>query len=169
MKDDLTQLVSPILAQENLELDELKVVNAGKARVVKISVDGDGPTGQGPDLDQISELTRKISKALDERDLMKAPYTLEVSSRGVSKPLTKPAHFRRNVGHLVRLLLVESNPLGKGEVLGRIVSAGDDAVTLTPLAEPGTKPGAKAKQKLADVAVKYADITKAVVQVEMNR
>ncbi len=169
MNDDLTQLVSPILAQENLELDELKVVNAGRTRVVKISVDGDGPEGKGPDLDQISDLTRKISKALDECDLMNTPYTLEVSSRGVSKPLTKPAHFRRNVGHLVRLLLVESNSLGKGEILGRIVSANDDAVTLTPHAEPGAKTRAKAKQQLADVAINYADITKAVVQVEMNR
>lgn len=168
MNDDLTQLVTPILAQENLELDELKVVNAGRQRVIKISVDGDGPDGKGPDLAQISELTKEISKALDDCDLLKSAYTLEVSTRGVSKPLTKPAHFRRNTGRLVRLVLADANPLGKGEVTGRIVSASNKAVTLTPQVTSGIKPGAKPKQ-LADVVINYADIAKAVVQVEMNR
>lgn len=146
----LVAVIEPLLAERGLELDSLDITRMGKRSVLRLTVDGDGPQGRGPLLDDIASASSAISAALDESPAVgDHPYTLEVSSRGVSKPLTEPKHFRRNATRLVKLWLAE------GELTGRIVSAVDDELTLDVNG--------------AERVVAFADINKAVVQVEMNR
>ncbi|MGV8847546.1 ribosome maturation factor RimP [Tessaracoccus sp.] len=148
-EQQLTELVEPILAHHGLELDELEVKPMGKRSLLRITVDGDGPEGKGPLLDDISGAASMISAALDTTDAVgSAPFTLEVSSRGISKPLTEAKHFRRNTG---RLVTVKS---GTAEVTGRILSATEVEVFLDV--------------KGQHMSRKFADMDKAVVQVEMN-
>ena len=147
----VTSLVAPVVASCGLEVDRVDVLPAGKRRVVRVTVDGDGPKGHGPDLDQIADATRAISAHLDESDTLgEQPYTLEVSSRGVSRPLTRPAHYRRNAGRLVQLTLNSG-----AEVTGRISAADERCVTLDVDGVPATH--------------EFNEIGKAVVQIEMNR
>jgi ribosome maturation factor RimP len=144
-------VVSPVLESFGLELDALEVVPAGKRRVVRIVVDGDGPKGRGPLLDDIASASRAVSDALDTSDATgQAAYTLEVSSRGVGRPLTDPKHWRRNTTRLVRVDLA-----GGDQLTGRITEAREDAVELDVDGTPRE--------------VRYADVTKALVQVELNR
>jgi ribosome maturation factor RimP len=147
----LTDLLTPVVARCDLELETVEVIPAGRRRVVRIVVDGDGPNGTGPTLDDIAEATRAISTTLDGSDLTgSAPYTLEVTTRGVGRPLERAAHWRRNRGRLV------SVNLRSGEQLtGRIVAVTDEAVRL---AVAGT-----------EREVDLGDVSKALVQVEFNR
>lgn len=146
----LSRLVAPAAAAHGLELDRLELQTAGKRSIVRVFLDGDGPDGRGPSLDQIAEATRSVSAALDAADVTKGrPYTLEVSSRGVGRPLTEAKHFRRNLGRLVRLELPE------GALAGRIVAQTGDAVELDV---DGTRR-----------TIPLAGIGKALVQVELNR
>jgi ribosome maturation factor RimP len=78
------------------------------------------------------------------------PYTLEVTSRGVDRPLTLPRHWRRNADRLVKVTTT-----GGDTVTGRIVETRDDAATIEV---DGTR------REMA-----YADVAKALVQVEFNR
>lgn len=143
--------LASVLSAQGLELDDLEVASAGKRRLVRVVVDGDGPQGHGPDLDQISAATRAVSQALDASDVMgERPYTLEVSSRGVSRPLTRAAHYRRNIGRLLALTLADGT-----QITGRIVAADEESVSLD-------QDGQARSYRLADVR-------RAVVQVEMNR
>ena len=147
---DLEGLLTPVVAAQNLEIDRIEVLSAGRRKVVRVFLDGDGPAGRGPSLDEIAEATRAISTALDDSPITgQAPYTLEVSSRGVSRPLTAPRHYRRNLGRLVALTGPDL------DLTGRIVEVGDDEVTLDL---DGTTR-----------AIGFAGIDKAVVQVELNR
>ena len=147
----LAELIEPILAGHGLELDHLEITPIGKRRILKVTVDGDGPSGRGPLVDDIAAAARSLSDALDESAATgDAPYTLEVSSRGVSRPLTAPKHYRRNTGRLIKVTAVEG-----GSVIGRIVTVTDDAVTLDVDGETRE--------------VELSTVTKAVVQVEMNR
>lgn len=147
----LAELIEPILAGHGLELDHLEITPIGKRRILKVTVDGDGPSGRGPLVDDIAAAARSLSDALDESAATgDAPYTLEVSSRGVSRPLTAPKHYRRNTGRLIKVTAAEG-----GSVIGRIVTVTDDAVTLDVDGETRE--------------VELATVTKAVVQVEMNR
>ncbi|WP_040158607.1 ribosome maturation factor RimP [Mobilicoccus massiliensis] len=142
--------VSGAVRESGLLIEDVTVTPAGKRRVVRIAVDrdlGDVPVldvaGQDAsddatrggttqqqipplDLDAVADATRAISAALDESDALgNAPYTLEVTSPGVSRPLTLPRHFRRNVGRLVTLALADGAP-----VTGRLLAAGSDALRL---------------------------------------
>lgn len=146
----LARVIEPILAEHGLELDALDVASVGKRAVLRITVDGDGPEGKGPLLDDIAIASQAVSAALDASPATgDKPYTLELSSRGVTKPLTEPKHFRRNVGRLVKLTLDDA------AVTGRILGADDESVTLD----------------LSGTETQYplADVRKAVVQIEMNR
>ncbi|MCC6497957.1 MAG: ribosome maturation factor RimP [Propionibacteriaceae bacterium] len=147
---DIESLVAPVAAAHALEVDRIEVLTAGKRSVVRIFLDGDGPAGRGPSLDEIAQATRAISVAFDGVDITKGrPYTLEVSSRGVTRPLTEERHFRRNTGRLVAV-----NTAGE-QLTGRVVAVDSEAVDLD-----------------VDGAVRrvpLAGITRAVVQIELNR
>src|SRR5439155_892857 len=74
--------------------------SARRRRLLRVVVDADG----GVDLDNIALVSREASARLDDTGAMgEAPYTLEVSSPGVDRPLTQPRHWRRAVGRLVRV------------------------------------------------------------------
>jgi ribosome maturation factor RimP len=140
------ELLGPLSAL-GLDVEAVEITPAGKRRVLRVAVDKDG----GVNLDDIAGATREVSSVLDESDVMgEHPYTLEVTSRGVDRPLTLPRHWRRNETRLVKVALVEG-----GEVEGRITSSTDEAVTLDVDG--------------SDREVAYADIAKARVQIEFNR
>ena len=164
-ENKLHSLIEPLLAQHGMELDRLEVVNAGRRSLLRITVDGDGPDGHGPGLDEIGEATTAISDALDDSEAVgRSSYTLEVSSRGVSTPLTEPKHFRRNVGRLVQVSLAEGDQPPE-QLTGRIVASDDDSVSLEVEA-----PGSRPHKRLATTREIPLDrIRRAVVQVEMNR
>jgi ribosome maturation factor RimP len=134
------------LAALDLDLEAVEVTPAGRARVLRIAVDKDG----GVTLDDIAEAARAVNGALDDSDLMgETAYTLEVTSRGVDRPLTEPRHWRRNRDRLVKATLVDGSQL-----TGRVGDSDGLGVTLEV---SGT-----------ERRVVYDDITKAIVQVEFN-
>jgi ribosome maturation factor RimP len=96
-------------------------------------VDADG----GVSLDDIALVSREASIRLDGTGAMgEAPYTLEVSSPGVDRPLTQPRHWRRAVGRLVRVPPAgagDPGPRGQAQaapVEGRVIAAGDNGIVL---------------------------------------
>jgi ribosome maturation factor RimP len=140
------ELVDPLHALE-LDVEAVEITPAGKRRILRVAVDKDG----GVTLDDVAEATREVSRVLDDSDVMgEQPYTLEVTSRGVDRPLTQPRHWRRNADRLVKVTL------DGGEVLtGRIVESDDDAAALDV--------GGARRQ------VAYSEVSKALVQIEFNR
>ncbi|QGF24934.1 ribosome maturation factor RimP [Raineyella fluvialis] len=157
----LIEVIEPVLARHELELDALDIIPVGKRVLLRVTVDGDGPEGHGPLIDDIAAASRDLSDALDDSEgVGSGAYTLEVSSRGVSRPLTLPRHWRRNIGHLVRITTTT------GETFeARIVATDEDGADL--LIEPeDPRPG---KGVATPRRCAYADITKARVLVEMKR
>ena len=84
----------------DLDVEAVELTPAGKRRVLRVAVDGD----DGVTLDDVADATREVSEVLDASDVMgEQPYTLEVTSRGVDRPLTLPRHWRRNADRLVKV------------------------------------------------------------------
>ena len=147
MTDSLETLVESTVTSLGLDLEALDLTPAGNKRVLRIAVDRDGGVG----IDHITDATRALSEVLDSSDVMgEQPYTLEVTSRGVDRPLTEPRHRRRNEGRLVRLRLTGDD----SSVDGRIGASDDTGVDI--LGRTTTR-------------YAYTDITSALVQVELNR
>jgi ribosome maturation factor RimP len=150
-ESQIAGVLTPVLAQFGLELEAVEIIPAGKRRLLRVVVDGDGPQGTGPLLDDIAEASKAASAALDRADVAgNAAYTFEVTSRGISRPLELPRHWRRNTGRLVAVRLA-----GGDTITGRIVSNSEEDVRLNIDGE--------------DRDVRFADVERALVQVELNR
>ena len=88
-------VVRDAVAGTGFELESLEEVRAGQRWLIRVIIDSDVGVG----LDDITTVSRAVSLALDQRDEMIAgPYTLEVTSPGVDRPLTQPRHWRRFAG-----------------------------------------------------------------------
>ena len=150
-RSQLPGVLTPILAQFDLELEAVEVIPAGKRQLLRVVVDGDGATGTGPLLDDLAEASKALSAALDSSDAVgNSAYTLEVTTRGIGRPLERPAHWRRNRGRLVRLTTSDGTT-----VTGRIVRSDEQTAQLD------------VDGHLREVPL--ADVAEALVQVELNR
>lgn len=135
------RVLAPVIEGAGYDLESLVVRLAGKRTQVIVTVDADVVTSDG-----LATLSQAISAALDESDVMgEQAYTLEVTSRGVGTPLTLPRHWRRNIGRLVAVHLDDGTGFE-----GRLSSADDDGAVVE------------------DRRVDYADVGRAVVQVEFG-
>lgn len=161
--------VAHAVAGIGLELEDLQISPAGRRRLVRVVVDA-ADTGDAVDtadtadtagtadavdqaeldLDTVALASRAVSAVLDEcDDVLGGPYTLEVTSPGLDRPLTRPRHWRR-----ARLRLVKVRRADGGELIGRVGSAGEHDVTLLV---DGTL-----RQ------IRYDEVDRAVVQVEFR-
>ena len=143
LKDQIFELLDPLVSKAGLVLEEVQVQTPGKHRFVTIIVDSE----TGLNLDQVTEASRAIGEVMDGARFMgETPYTLEVTSPGVDRPLTAPRHWRKNVDRLVKVSKHD------GEVFkARIISAGEDHVTLD------------------NGPINYADVKRAIIEVEFNK
>lgn len=145
--DALLDVLTAPLASHGLDLEGVEVSSAGRRRLVRVLVDKDG----GVTLDEIADATTVVSNELDTHDVMgDAPYTLEVTSPGVDRPLTLPRHWARNVDRLVKVKPVDGAPY-----TGRIVSATADTARLDVSGAPRE--------------IRYDQVATARVEVEFNR
>ena len=118
----ITALIEPVVSAAGMDLESVRVTVAGRRRLLRVVVDSD----HGVSLDDAAHISREVSTVLDTANTLgDVPYTLEVSSPGVDRPLTAPSHWRRAAGHLVRV-----NVTGEGPVEGRVIAADSDGVTL---------------------------------------
>jgi ribosome maturation factor RimP len=147
IREQIEQELTDPLRALGLDVEAVELTPAGKRRILRVAVDGD----DGVTLDDVADATRKVSEVLDASDVMgEMPYTLEVTSRGVDRPLTLPRHWRRNADRLVKVSLS-----GGETVTGRIGESTDTAVTLDVKGRPREIP--------------YDQVAKALVQIEFNR
>ena len=93
---EIWQLVEPYLAAERLELDDLELSGRGKGRVLRVAVDG-----ESLDIDRLAELSRGISRMLDNESDIEGAYQLEVTTPGLERKLRRPEHYRKSVGREV--------------------------------------------------------------------
>jgi ribosome maturation factor RimP len=150
----LQQVVSEVTMAAGYDLEELVVRAAGRRRVVRVIIDRDG----GVTLDAAAEISRAISQRLDntgdDDPTGTAPYTLEVTSPGIGRPLTLPRHFRRA---RTRLVVVTTTD-GK-DVTGHVLGISDTGVALVLSDRKG----------VSELEVPFTDIDRARVEVEFSR
>lgn len=151
-REHLVSVIEPLVAAAGFDLEDVVVTPAGRRSLVRVVVDGD----HGVTLDDIAEISRTVSEALDTSGdgLGATPYVLEVSSPGVDRPLTQPRHWRRATGRLVLADLVEGDPDGPA-VTGRVLRT-DDAEVVFDVDG-------------AELTLPYSRIRRARVQIEFNR
>ena len=151
LKDQISELISPALQQAGYFLEDINVVSPGNHRIVTVIVDGESALN----LDQVTVASKLVSELVDEAPFMgETPFTLEVTSPGIDRPLTLPRHFAKNVTRLLKVTKSDGSV-----ITGRITSNTDTEVTLSVVEKKETK----------EVVVDLSDIKRAVVEIEFNR
>lgn len=147
----ITEAIAAPIAEVGYFLEDVNVTSLGNRRVVTCVVDGEA----GLNLDEVTQLSKQISAILDDADFMgQTPFTLEVTSPGIERPLTAPRHWRKNLTRLVRTVMVN------GEIItGRVEAVHDESACLI----------VETKKEIHKIEVPYVEIKRAVVEIEFNR
>ncbi|HEV2906847.1 MAG TPA: ribosome maturation factor RimP [Actinomycetota bacterium] len=122
---ELEAVVRPVVEAAGLELVDVTFRREAGRRILRVTVDRE----EGVDLDTIAGTSERLSRRLDLEEFALGPYTLEVSSPGVERPLRRPQEFVRRVGDKVKVRTTE--PIeGARNHAGVLVAADDDGVTI---------------------------------------
>ena len=126
------RLAAPIAEELGLELWDIRFLKEGSQWFLRIFIEKDG----GVSIDDCVDFTRAINPLLDEADPIEQEYTLEVSSPGLERELTRPEHFERYKGK--KIMLKTIRPVdGKREFKGTLVRC--DAAEIAVSAEDGSE------------------------------
>lgn len=157
----LRELIEPAVRAHNLFLEDVQLQIAGARQIIHVVVDLPEDQTGGVGLGTIAEVSGDLSHVLDEDPQDSGrPYELEVSSPGVSRPLTEPRHWRRASGRLVWIRPVQ------GEIfLGRLLEVDDEGVTIRSEVVP--KKGMKPK-KGDPTHIPFARIREGQVEIEFS-
>ncbi len=151
LTQSITDLISPAVTEAGFFLEEVQIASPGSHRIVTCVVDGQIPLN----LDQVTVASRLISELLDSADFMgETPFTLEVTSPGVDRPLTQPRHWTKNLTRLIKVTLNDGTI-----TTGRLTEFNEVNATLVE----------NIKGRLKEHTVVFADIKRAVVEIEFNR
>jgi ribosome maturation factor RimP len=114
-----------VTADRGFELVDAEIRGGGGGHLVRLYVEKPGGIG----IDDLQSVSEEVSAILDAEDPIGGPYTLEVSSPGLDRPLRTEADYRRFTGRLARVSTYELVD-GRRHWVGRIVSSQGAIVTL---------------------------------------
>jgi ribosome maturation factor RimP len=142
LNEEISAAIRPIIEATGNYLEELTITTAGKVKILTVIVDSDAHLN----LDQVTAVTKEISQVIEELPALgETAFTLEVTSPGLDRPLTKPRHWRKNLDRLVKITMTS------GQVIeGRIGAATETSV----LVDENT--------------VSFEDIKRAVLEIEFK-
>jgi len=142
-KEEISAAITPALSDLGFYLEDISITSAGRRSMLTVIVDGDTHLS----LDQVTVATKAISEIVENiQSLGQAPFTLEVTSPGLDRPLTKPRHWRKNIDRLVKIVLLD----GK-EIKGRVKDATEISATVD------------------EQVVKFSDIKRATLEIEFKQ
>jgi ribosome maturation factor RimP len=122
------ELATPLAAVEGMEIVDVELRHEGSrgGRILRLYLDKEG----GPNMDELSRISRGLSELLDQHDVVEGAYTLEVSSPGINRPLKRPEHFAKFLGKKVR---VRTHDLiqGRRSFLGQLLEVGADKISIS--------------------------------------
>ncbi len=151
LKDQISEYITPALHKAGYFLEDVNLVSPGQHRIVTVIVDGESALN----LDQVTVASKLVSELLDEATFMgETPFTLEVTSPGIDRPLTLPRHFAKNVDRLLKVTKTDGVV-----VTGRILANTDNELTLSETEKKDEK----------EVVISLGDIKRAQVEIEFNR
>jgi ribosome maturation factor RimP len=123
--DELQKLLEPTIERLGYELTDLEVRLSGKGGLLRLTID----KPDGIDLDDCEKVSHAVSALLDVEDPVPGEYSLEVSSPGLDRKLTKVEHFQRFEGETVKITM--RFPIdGRRRFRGTLVSSDDENIVV---------------------------------------
>jgi ribosome maturation factor RimP len=142
-KEQVAAAITPIIESLGFYVEDIAITAAGKRSMLTVIVDGDTHLS----LDQVTVATKAISEIVENLPTLgNNPFTLEVTSPGLDRPLTKPRHWQKNKDRLIKIILND----GK-EMQGRIKDSTQSSVTID------------------EQVINFADMKRATLEIEFKQ
>jgi len=125
LRDQLTELLGPVVTRLGYELWELEYVTRAGGALLRLYID----SPDGISVDDCERVSRAVSEELDATDPIQNEYTLEVSSPGLDRVLRKPEHFARFAGERVKLEMTEAIN-GRKRFAGQLTDVSENEIAL---------------------------------------
>lgn len=100
-EEQIRRLLDPILKSMGLDLWDMEFRKQGPKWLLRVYIDRE--ISGGVTLADCEGVSRDLGAALDVEDIVPHAYTLEVSSPGLDRALTKPEHFVRFTGSMIKI------------------------------------------------------------------
>jgi len=141
-KEDISAAITPALEALSFYLEDVTIISAGRRSMLTVIVDGDTHLS----LDQVTSATKAIGEIVESvQSLGETPFTLEVTSPGLDRPLTKVRHWQKNINRLVKVVLLDGS-----EIKGRIKDVNEVSATVD------------------EKNINYSDIKRATLEIEFK-
>jgi ribosome maturation factor RimP len=141
-KEDISAAITPALEALGFYLEDVTIISAGRRSMLTVIVDGDTHLS----LDQVTSATKAIGEIVESvQSLGETPFTLEVTSPGLDRPLTKVRHWQKNINRLVKVVLLDGS-----EIKGRIKDVNEVSAIVD------------------EKNINYSDIKRATLEVEFK-
>ena len=125
IKKRVLKLAEDIANEQGLELFDVEILGRGKL-LLRVMIDREG----GVTLDDCERYSRSLEALLDVENPIPVPYTLEVSSPGLDRPLRNLKDFEKHTGKLARIITAEKIE-NQNLFIGRILDVNSDFVKLS--------------------------------------
>ena len=123
--NEIYEMVNPIAEELNYDIYHIEYVKEKGEFYLRIYIEKDG----GITLSDCEALSRRVSDLMDEKDPIKDPYFLEVSSPGLNRTLFTENHYKRFIGREVMVRFTKSID-GKKNVKGILKEVNDDSIVV---------------------------------------
>ena len=123
--NEIYEMVKPIADELNYDIYHVEYVKENGELYLRIYIEKDG----GITLSDCESLSRRVSDLMDEKDPIKDPYFLEVSSPGLNRTLFTENHYKRFIGREVMVRFTKSID-GKKNVKGILKEVNDDSIVV---------------------------------------
>jgi ribosome maturation factor RimP len=122
---NIKELLEPLLYEKNLELFDIEFKALGSKEILRVFIDKE----QGVTVNDCAQISRELGRLLEVHDVIPGPYTLEISSPGLTRALKKPSDYLRYKGKTVKIKTledIEDRKVFKGTLLDFV----DETVSL---------------------------------------
>lgn len=123
--DRVRAIVSPIVLDERMELVDVEYRRESKGYVLRLTLDKEG----GVTLDDCTRISQEVGRSLDVEDFIQTPYTLEVSSPGLNRPLKTEKDFVKYRGRLIKVKTIDSIE-NRRQFKGRLMEISEDKIEI---------------------------------------
>lgn len=125
IEESVQKMVEEVIKGTDIELIDIEYVKEGPFKYLRIYVD----KPEGITVDDTADVSRALNKKLDEQDLIKEQYFLEVSSPGIERPFKTEADYQKNIGQKVEAKFFKPVD-GKKSVSGILIKKNEDSVVI---------------------------------------
>ena len=140
--EEISAVITPAINALGFYIEDITITSAGRRSLITVIVDGDTHLS----LDQVTVATKAISEIMETISAVgDNSFTLEVTSPGLDRPLTKARHWQKNINRLVKVVLLDGS-----EIKGRIKDVNEVSA------------------RVDEKNINYSDIKRATLEIEFK-